>query len=222
MCSNYRPPSRETIEEYFGASLQNDIFKQESFPGYEAPFLRLSKESGKLECLLGTFGLLPHWAKSPALARSTYNARSETAFEKPSFRNAWKKAQHCIIPATQFYEPCYTTGSPVRWKIQRRDNTPVAIAGLFEWRPDAESPDGKLSFTMLTVNGAANELMKTFHAPDDEKRMVVILDPSQYTAWLTASATESMAFMQPFPAEKLRAEPSPKPARTSAKKKAEK
>ena len=31
------------------------------------------------------------------LARSTYNARSETASVKRSFREAWKKAQHCII-----------------------------------------------------------------------------------------------------------------------------
>jgi putative SOS response-associated peptidase YedK len=66
--------------------------------------------------VLATFGMLPHWAK-PALVRSTYNARSETAAEKPSFRNAWKKGQFCIIPADVIFEPHYPSAEerPVRW-----------------------------------------------------------------------------------------------------------
>ena len=37
--------------------------------------------------------LVPAWAKDAKIARSTYNARSETVGEKPSFRDAWKRGQ---------------------------------------------------------------------------------------------------------------------------------
>jgi putative SOS response-associated peptidase YedK len=209
MCSNYRPPSREAIEEYFGASIR-DEFKLEMYPGYVGPMIRHAHESDALECVLGNFGLMPHWAK-PTLARSTYNARTETVSEKASFRSAWKKAQHCIIPADWIYEPNYESGKPVRWKIQRKDLRPFGIAGLWDWRPDPNSTDGQLSFTMLTVNADAHALMKRFHAPEDEKRMVVILDPDQYQVWLRAPVEESMPLMRQYAAEALAAAPAPRP-----------
>ena len=59
--------------------------KQDVFPGYAAPFVRRPREWGSgddavpaREAPLGLFGLLPHWAKDTKLAKSTYNARSET------------------------------------------------------------------------------------------------------------------------------------------------
>lgn len=216
MCSNYRPPAPAAIEEFFQVT-RPDNFTLEMYPGYVGPMIRRTQD-GHQECVLGNFGLMPHWAK-PTLARSTYNARSETVATKASFRAAWSKAQHCIIPAAWIYEPNYEQGRPVRWKIQRRDARPFGIAGLWDWRPEAEQPDGKLSYTMLTVNATDHPLMKRFHAPDDEKRMVVILEPQQYAAWLSADAGASMDFMRQFPAEALTAAPAPKPPRGAGEEK---
>ncbi len=213
MCSNYRPPSPRDIEEYFSVPSPG-IVKLEMYPAYIGPMIRRSHNG--IECVLGNFGLMPHWAK-PALARSTYNARSETVASKASFRAAWSKGQHCIIPAAWIYEPNYEQGKPERWKIQRRDAKPLGIAGLWDWRPDPESPDGKLSYTMLTVNADDHSLMRCFHAPDDEKRMVVILDPSQYGAWLAADAKDSLQFMKQYAADALTAAPAPKPPRGAGK-----
>lgn len=214
MCSNYRPPSPRDIEAYFSAPSPG-IFKLEMYPAYVGPMIRRSQNGNGLECVLGNFGLMPHWAK-PSLARSTYNARSETVATKASFRSAWRNSQHCIIPAAWIYEPNYESGQAVRWRIQQRNGRPFGIAGLWEWRPDAESPDGQLSYTMLTVHANDHPLMRRFHAADDEKRMVVILDPDHYSAWLHAPATESMSFMRQFPAESLSAAPAPKPPRGAA------
>jgi endonuclease YncB( thermonuclease family) len=50
------------------------------------------------------FGMVPYWADTK-LARQTYNARTETVATKPSFRNAFKRAQFCIVPANSFFEP---------------------------------------------------------------------------------------------------------------------
>lgn len=60
---------------------------------------------------------------------------------------------------------------------------PFGVAGIYcPWR----HPDGRelLSFAMLTVNADDHPLMKRFHRPEDEKRMVVILDPEDYGNWL--------------------------------------
>ena len=50
-----------------------------------------------------SFGLIPSWAKDAKITRSTYNARTETVGDKPSFRDAWRRGQLCIIPAGASY-----------------------------------------------------------------------------------------------------------------------
>ena len=49
------------------------------------------------------WGQIPSWAKDKSFASGTFNARSETVSEKPSFRNAYKH-RRCLIPATGYYE----------------------------------------------------------------------------------------------------------------------
>jgi putative SOS response-associated peptidase YedK len=46
---------------------------------------------------------VPHWATDLKICRSTFNARSKTVATKSSFREGWKRAQHCIIPAQAIY-----------------------------------------------------------------------------------------------------------------------
>jgi putative SOS response-associated peptidase YedK len=178
------------------------------------PFLRAQGEEGAedgenpVEALVGMFGLLPFWAKDTKLARSTYNSRSETAATKPSFRSAWAKAQHCIIPCTAFYEPDWRSGKAVPTRISRADGGLIGIAGLWErW----VNPAGEVvhSYSMLTINAAEHPLMRNFHKPKDEKRMVVILPNGVHQDWLRAAAEESMEFMRPYPADRLIAEAEP-------------
>ena len=159
---------------------------------------------------LGLFGLIPHWSKDLAIGRHTYNARSETVHEKPSFRDAWRHGRRCIIPAEAIYEPNYESGKAVRWRIFRKDERPMGIAGLWGfWR----GPDGRelLSFTMLTINADEHPLMKRFHKPGDEKRMVVILDEAEYDAWLDCPNERMRSFLRQYPADLMDARPDPKP-----------
>lgn len=213
MCADYTPSRKEQIEDRFGArSLQVDL-SLEVWPGYMAPILRVSYETpGELETAAAMFGMVPHWADHK-LARQTYNARTETVASKPSFRNAWKGKQFCIIPAANFFEPNYETGKPVRWRIERADGAPVVIAGIWEYRP----ADQLLSFSMLTINADGHPLMQRFHKPDDEKRMVMILDPAQYQGWLDGSLTTEADVYRQYPAELLVAQPDPLQPRSRAK-----
>jgi hypothetical protein len=53
--------------------------------------------------------------------RRTYNARSETVADKPSYRHAWKHRQFGVAIMQGFYEPNYATGKAVRWRVSRAD-----------------------------------------------------------------------------------------------------
>jgi putative SOS response-associated peptidase YedK len=206
MCSHYEAPTIEQLELAFGIE-PFEQGKLDLWPGYAGPFLRNIEATGDpnespIEVLQGSFGLIPSWSKDTKIARRTYNARSETVAEKPSFRSAWKYAQHCIIPAAAIYEPDWRSGKAIPTRIERGDGGPMGIAGLWEqWK----NPEGKTvhSYTMLTVNADDHEFMRNYHRPEDERRMVVILPKGLYRDWLTAPASESMEFMRRYPADRL-------------------
>ncbi len=210
MCAHYEGVlDPRSYSEHFKASAPQDAGKADLWPGYLGAFIRKHPHADvgddavpENEASLGLFGLLPHWATDIKLARSTYNARSETIAIKPSFRDAWKKSRHCIIPATAIYEPDWRSGKAVPTRIARADGLPMGIAGLWDsWK----QLDGAWlhSYTMITINADSHELMKSFHKPADEKRMVVILPEASYGDWLNAPADISMDFMNPYPADCL-------------------
>ena len=225
MCSNYESvadPKR--LAEAFGVDLPVDA-RFDVWPGYLSIFIRRPKEAEvgddavpDREALAGSFGIVPHWTKADTIdaalvaARRTYNARTETVAKLPSYRDSWRLGRHCIVPAEAIFEPDWRSGKAVRTRISRVDGKPMGIAGIWTgWK----SPDGHVlrSFSMLTINADEHALMRNFHKPEDEKRMVVILREEDYDAWLKAPAEQSMDFMRQYPAELLQAEAAPRPPR---------
>lgn len=188
MCSNYTPSRREELERY---QLSLPTFEYgEAYPGRIGPTLTNELPG---EWVPAVFGLLPHWADLK-LVRSTYNARTETVAERASFRNAWRKRQLCVVPAECIFEPCYETGSAVRWRIERADRRPMMLAGLFE-HVVKEGRPSEWSMTMLTINAENHPLMSRFHAPGKEKRSVVVLEDDQIESWLGARAEDDVRQM---------------------------
>lgn len=176
-----------------------------------APALRQADVGGEphREVFIGQFGLMPFWAKDPTVARRTYNARSETADTKPNFRDAWRRGQRCIIPAECVYLPHYDeAGKAARWQVARADGAPLGIAGLWSlgWSHNGAPVP---SFAMLTVNADGHPLLHAFHKPDDEPRMVVVLDESDYEKWLNCPIDAMSGMMTRYPAASLTAEPAP-------------
>jgi putative SOS response-associated peptidase YedK len=144
-------------------------------------------EQLKLNLWSGSFGLIPGWSKDDKIARRTYNARSETVASKPSFRNAWRHGQHCIIPAAAVYEPDWRSGKAVPTRIERVDGELMGIAGLWERWKNAHG-EIVFSYTMLTVNADDHTFMRDYHQVDHEKRMVVVL-PQRGLSRLAESRT---------------------------------
>ncbi len=212
MCSNYLPASKEHLKKYFQVTPPDNDFKPESYPGYLSPVIRLNPDvPQRIECVPACFGMVPAWADLK-LAKHTYNARSETVAGKPTFRNAYKKRQFAIVPADAFYEPNYETGKAVRWRIGHADGQPLGIAGIWEFRSKGPNDQPLISFSMLTINADDHPLMRRFHKPGDEKRMIVILHPEEYASWLNAPIEQVPSFLRQFPAHELEAYPDPKPS----------
>jgi putative SOS response-associated peptidase YedK len=213
MCAHYEATHDPTrLRQHFGIDRPDPLARHDVWPGYLSTFIRRHPHADvgdeavpAHEGLPGCFGLIPPWSKDAKIARHTYNARSETVAEKPSFRDAWRRGQHCIVPIDAFFEPDWRSGKAVPTRIALTSDEPMGVAGLWSvWK----DPLGAAvhSFTMLTINADAHPLMNQMHKPGDEKRMIVILPPDRYGDWLQASARESEEFLRPWPAQALRAE----------------
>jgi putative SOS response-associated peptidase YedK len=232
MCANYRPTRRELIEPLFQSGRPDSEYPLDAYPGHMGPMIRAPRDEGtegQRTCAVGMFGLVPHWSKDTKIARNTYNARTETVAEKPSYRNAWKRGQFAIIPAESIFEPRYfrldggldlgdehakePEFRKERWEIMSADGSPLAIAAIWEYKHDGPNGMPLLSYSMLTINADAHPVMNQFHAPNDEKRMVVMLRPDQYDDWLNCPPKDAPDFFNQYPAELLTAHAAPKAVR---------
>ena len=77
------------------------------------------------------WGLIPRWAKDPAIGNRMINARAETAAEKPAFKSPFQR-HRCLVPADGFYEWQKSGGAKQPYFIRRTDGRPLLLAG---WAP---------------------------------------------------------------------------------------
>ena len=212
MCSNFQPIKRSNnawVKSHFGCDLPNEPYSEEAYPTYPVPFIYLDNEMPK--CELAQFGLVPHWATDKKkFGLRTYNARSETVNEKPSYRTAWKQRRFGLAIMESFYEPNWETGKAIRWRIKRTDAEPVAVASIWERITDIETGEIIFSFSMLTINADGHPIMKHFHKPVDEKRSIVVLNDSDYMPWLNANNDEARQLLKLAPTGFLESEPAPR------------
>jgi putative SOS response-associated peptidase YedK len=215
MCSNYQPvTSEQRLLTFFGAERapELDPTPAEVWPLGLAPFIRLHQDgSGNRIIENAVFGMVAPFAKEIAYGKKTYNARSETVDKLVTYKGPWAAGQRCIIPAEAIFEPCYESGKAVRWSIRQAGGVPMGIAGIYRpWK----APDGRWLWTMsmLTVNAEAHPVFKRMHRPEDEKRMVIILDPSEYDDWLTCSVEKACSYFRQWQGE-LEAFPAALPPR---------
>ena len=149
------------------------------------------------------WGLIPSWAKDPAIANKLINARSETAAEKPSFRAAFKR-RRCLVIADGFYEwRKNDDGSKTPMYIRVNEGELFGIAGLYEIWTDPASQDSLTTCTLLTTT--PNDLMVSIH-----NRMPVILPRDDYDAWLDPAIEQRdqpQPLLRPFAADQMSAYP---------------
>jgi len=143
------------------------------------------------------WGLIPFWAKDPAIGNRLINARAETVAEKPSFRSAFAK-RRCLVVADGFYEwrPAGKRKVPVY--IFLKSKKPFGFAGLYEsWKDTG----GREIRTCTIITTEANDLVRPIH-----DRMPVILPEGVEDRWLDpgeGSRERLQALLTSYPAGEM-------------------
>lgn len=146
------------------------------------------------------WGLVPFWAKDPAIGNRMINARAETVAEKPAFRAAYRR-RRCLVLADGFYEWHTEGGVKIPYFISLASDEPFAFAGLWEqW----QSKDGEESLqTSTIITTQANEFLSSLH-----HRMPVILNPERAEQWLAGdddivpNATDEAPRLRAWPVDR--------------------
>lgn len=135
-----------------------------------------------------TWGLIPSWVKTESQAKEirahTLNARSDTVFDKPSFRNAIRQ-RRCLVPADGFYEWREVNGKKYPYYIYLKSKEIFSFAGIWEEWTDRSTGEVLRTFSILTTD--ANPLMERIH--NTKKRMPVILLPEREREWIKNGLT---------------------------------
>lgn len=153
------------------------------------------------------WGLIPFWTNSMqdalAIRNRTPNARAETIFTKPSFREPIRK-RRCLVPATGFFDWRHERSRKVPYYISVTDATLFAFAGIFDCWHNKESDEYIGTYSIVTT--AANDMMRYIH--NTNFRMPVILHPDDEQLWLDPSLTEEEIadLLQPYPSGDMASE----------------
>jgi putative SOS response-associated peptidase YedK len=170
-CSEIPKP----LADAFGLTAPDDLPARYNIaPSMPVAALIRDDETGKPAFGWLQWGLVPFWAKEKSIGSRMFNARAETAHEKPSFRAAFRH-RRCLIPADGFYEWKKEGKRKIPHFITLTD-APMVFAGLWEtWTGPGE--EILQSCTILTTD--ANDRVRPIH-----DRMPVILRPEGWELWM--------------------------------------
>ena len=154
------------------------------------------------------WGLIPYWVRTPQDAREirnkTLNARSESVFDKPSYRGAIR-TRRCLVPCTGFFDRRHDKGRKIPYCISVPAESIFSLAGLYdEW----DNPDtGETLRTFSIITGPANELMSYIH--NTNRRMPMVLKPEAENRWLDPDLGEEQiaALLRPVASREMEAWP---------------
>lgn len=204
MCGRFsQTSSPEVVAEQFGLD-DSPLFLKPHYniaPSQPVAVVRAHPESGKRECVLLRWGLIPSWAKDPAIGYKMINARAETVSEKPAFRGPFRN-RRCLILADGFYEWQQEGRRKQPFYIRLKDRRPFAFAGLWDkWEP----PGGESIESCTILTTSPNDVLRPIH-----ERMPVIVDPQAYNLWLDPTVQQVEAIqpiLHPYPADRMEAYP---------------
>jgi len=195
---------KDYIESRFGASLEGIDVVQPIYhaSGFQLPDIPCILDSEPERVRYVKWGLIPHWVKDAQQADmirfQTLNARSETIFEKPSFRGPIRRSR-CLVLVDGFFEFRDVRAKKFPYLIRLKDGEAFALAGIWDtW--------GELR-TFSVVTTRANPFMEMIH--NTKKRMPLILPKDVERAWLDPNMDDVFLeeLMAPFDESFMEAHP---------------
>lgn len=181
---------QDIIDEQYHVSAFN-------FPKY--PIITTSDEVQVFD-----WGLIPFWTKTEKNAaeirRMTLNARDDTLFEKPSFREPIMK-KRCIVPSTGYFEWRHEGNKKIPFYIYLKDEPIFSMAGIYDRWLNRETGEEHHTFSIITTD--TNPLTDYIH--NTKHRMPAILSKEDEEKWLDASLSkaEIRSLLKPFDADQM-------------------
>lgn len=158
-----------------------------------------------------TWGLVPSWAKDPAIGNKMINARMETVAEKPAYKRAFAK-RRCLLPADGYFEWYPTeeltaSGKPRKqpFFIRPQDHGVLAMAGLYEiWRDPTKADDDpdRFRWTCTVITTAAEDAVGHIH-----DRMPLMVERERWSQWLDPRVGGDVDLLVPAAPGRLEAYP---------------
>ena len=143
------------------------------------------------------FGLIPSWA--PERKSMQINARSESVYEKSSFKEAYKQ-RRCLILVNGYFEWMKDpqTKHSQAYFVHAPSHGYFALAGIYESWYDNVLKRPILTVALLTTQ--PNDKIAQIH-----DRMPVVLEAEQWNFWLEEgrSYTELNTLFVPLSSEKI-------------------
>lgn len=209
--AKHRSDDKAKIEE-LQKQLELIVTSQHKFyfaDAYAHPRLLVFTNKEPFKPQLFYWGLIPNWIKTKTdalkVANQTLNARSETIFEKPAFKQSAKN-KRCIIYLDAFYEYHHYNGNTFPFHISHIHDETLAIAGI--WEEWADPDTGELIPTVSIITTKANSLLKKIHnnPKQTEARMPVILSRDDQNKWLEQKdEIELLSLLKPYESDLLKA-----------------
>ncbi len=162
------------------------------------------------------WGLIPFWVKPKedtekgrdeaekdafSIRKGTYNARSETIFERPSFRIPIL-SRRCLIPSTGYFEYHHNNDkTKTPYLIYLPDEEVFSMAGVYDSWISPKTGEVYNTFSMITTQ--ANELTYEIHnGGKNPHRMPVIINKQDEEKWLDPKLNklDIQSMLKPFEA----------------------
>jgi len=189
----------DKLEARFSAKLVGEYQPHFYVNAFSNPRVPVITDKDPESIQLFEWGLIPSWCKDDKVEKirnATANARSDTVFEKPSFREPIR-SKRCMVLADGFYEWREFQGRNYPYYIQLKNGGPFAFAGIWDAWKD------KRTFSIITTK--ANPMMEVIH--NKKKRMPVILPRKAERKWLNIGKGRDRiaAFLLPYDENDMKA-----------------
>lgn len=195
--------------------IENKIVKEEQLSlfnesylvnGFDNPAMPVITDDKPDEIQFFQWGIIPNWVKDNETAASTrnntLNAKSETIFEKASFKHSIRK-KRCLILCSGFFEWQKIKGKKYPYYISLKDDEVFVFGGI--WSTWTNKETGEIINTYSVITTEANEFVGNIH--NTKKRMPLILAPEDAFKWIDKNLIEEeiRTLMKPFDATKMKA-----------------
>lgn len=189
MCYNIEVPAKEEIhqfiDEYLDNAIRNDEWNEyyHRMTGFTFSKIPVLTAENPDRIHAYNWGLIPKWCKDEEQANemrsNTLNAKSETIFEKPSFRSSITK-KRCLIFVKGFYEWRDYNKKKYPYYIHLKNQSVFTFGGIYETWVNKETGEEINTTSIITTE--ANPLMAQIH--NSKKRMPLILTGENMHQWL--------------------------------------